>query len=119
MPRILYQIQAYIGRLVLLLTIEFGQIIYLIAKTDNLFIIFLFLKIMKIVKMTKIFKCFMFGKYSSCVGKARGCCKLVFNYSLYMSEILEREALTLFCDNFKILRGHNSCDTGSVCTWVF
>ena len=44
MQRILYQIQAYIGRLVLLLTKEFGQIIYLVVKTDNLFIIFTFLK---------------------------------------------------------------------------
>ncbi len=83
MQRILYQIQAYIGRLVLLLTKEFGQIIYVVLKTDSLFIIFTFLEMyvlenMEMLKMTTIFKCFMFGKYSSCVGKARGCCMHVF-----------------------------------------
>ncbi len=72
MQRILYQIQAYIGRLVLLLTKEFGQITYLVIKTDNLLIIFTFLKSMEMVKMATIFKCFMLGKYSSCVGKAKG-----------------------------------------------
>ncbi len=74
MQRISYQIKAYIGRLVLLLTKEFGQIIiYLVVKTDNLFIIFTFSKNMEMVKMTTIFKCFMFGKYSSCLGKASSC----------------------------------------------
>ena len=85
MQRILYQIQTYIGRLVLLLAKEFGQIIYLVVKTDNLFIIFTFLKYMEMVKLTTIFKWFMFGKYSSCVGKARGCCMHVFLvYRLYL-----------------------------------
>ncbi len=49
MQRISYQIQAYIGRLVLLLTKEFGQIIYFVVKTDNVFIIFTFLKNMEMV----------------------------------------------------------------------
>ena len=31
-----------------------------------------------IKKMARIFKCFMFGKYSACVGKAKGCCMHVF-----------------------------------------
>ncbi len=37
MQRILDQIQAYIARLVLLLTKKFGQNIYFVVKTDNLF----------------------------------------------------------------------------------
>ncbi len=82
MPRILYQIQAYIGRLVLLLYHRVGHIIYLVVKTDNLFIIFTFLKTMEMVKMTTIFKCFMFGKYSSCVDKARGCCMHVVSINV-------------------------------------
>ena len=66
MQRILYQIQAYISRLALLLTKKFGQIIYFaIIKIDIFFIIFTFLKNFERVKMTTIFKCFMFGKYSS------------------------------------------------------
>ncbi len=92
MQRIFHQIQAYIGRLVLLLTKEFGQIIYLVVKTDNLFIIFTFLKNMEMVKMTTIFKCFMFGKYSSCVGKARGCSMHVF-----LVRILQRCNCVIFC----------------------
>ena len=51
---------------------KFGQIIYLVVKTDNIFIIFTFLKNLEMVEMTTIFKCFMFRKYSSCVGKVRG-----------------------------------------------
>ncbi len=77
MQRILYQIQAYISRLVLLVIKEIGQIIYLVVRTDNLFIPNFFKKL-EMVEMTTIFKCFMFGKYSSCVGKVRGCCMHVF-----------------------------------------
>ena len=64
MQRILYQIQAYIGRLVLLLTKEFGQIKYLVVKTENLFIIFTFLKNMEMVKITTIFALLCFENAS-------------------------------------------------------
>ena len=36
MQRILYQIKAFIGRLVLLLTKKLGQIIYFVVKTYNI-----------------------------------------------------------------------------------
>ncbi len=48
MQRILYEIQA----IVVYIHKKFGQIIYFVVKTDNLFIIFIVLKNMEMVKMT-------------------------------------------------------------------
>ena len=42
MQRILYQIQAYISRLVLLVIKKFWKIIYLVVRTDNLLILTFF-----------------------------------------------------------------------------
>ena len=59
MQRISYQIQACIGRLVLLLTKEFGQIPNFVVKTDNVFIIFTLKSNFGngIKKMAAMFKC--------------------------------------------------------------
>ncbi len=78
--RILYQIQAYIGRLVLLLTNQKIWANYIFCGKLTIYYFHIFEKYGNngTVKMTTIIKCFMFRKYSSCVGKAWGCCMHVF-----------------------------------------